>query len=317
MPHGHIDVCAAPFMVTWIRRKNQAWHLRFAYYYAMKFPRLLFITVLFGLSGCASLFNSASEKMADNLSQALLDQNDLEIVHSGMPAYLIMLDSLITGDEENVSMLLAAARLNAAYSTAFVEDEQRRKSLTQKSYDYAQRALCLNLPTICHHLDDRMDILQATLDDLTLEQQPLLYAFASSWAGWIQAHSDDWNALAQIPKLTAMFKHSAALQAAYDHAGAFTYLAVLASQIPPALGGRPEQARAYFEKAEQLSQGKNLMNDVLFAEHYARLVFDQELHDTLLKEVLAANPQVPGLTLINTLAQQRAAVLLQQSDEYF
>jgi len=36
-----------------------------------------------------------------------------------------------------------------------------------------------------------------------------------------------------------------------------------------------------------------------------------------LTEVLAANPVVEGITLTNVLAQQRARVLLAESDDYF
>ncbi len=279
--------------------------------------RLLIVFLSFNLAGCASLLNSASEKMADNLSQAMLDQSDLEIVGSGLPAYLILVDSLIEGDPENPSMLMSGARLNGAYTSAFVEDEQRRKQLSEKSLRYARTALCLELEILCQRLDGDLQQLQTTLADVRVKQQPLLYQFAVSWAGWIQAHGDDWNAIAQIPKLTALLKRSAELQPDYDHGGAFIYLGVLAAQIPPSLGGKPQQAREYFERAQTISQGKNLMVDVLFAEHYARLVFDQPLHDRLLKKVLAADAEVKGLTLINTLAKKRAAVLLAESEEFF
>ena len=70
-------------------------------------------------------------------------------------------------------------------------------------------------------------------------------------------------------------------------------------------------------EAVALSGGKNLLAPVLYAENYARLVFDRELHDRLLNEVLAADPDVHGLTLQNTYAQQEAEALLADADEYF
>jgi len=54
---------------------------------------------------------------------------------------------------------------------------------------------------------------------------------------------------------------------------------------------------------------------VKYARYYARLVFNQELHDRLLKEVLAADPQVHRLTLSNVMAQEEARKL--KADEYF
>ena len=59
------------------------------------------------------------------------------------------------------------------------------------------------------------------------------------------------------------------------------------------------------------------MAKVLYARQYARLVFDRELHDRLLDEVVEADPEAPGLTLGNTLAQDEARGLLTDADEYF
>jgi len=275
------------------------------------------LLLLVSLSGCASLISSATQKMADNLSLAMSNQNDLETVKSGAPAYLIMIDSLIEGDEENVSLLLAGSKLYASYTSAFVENETRSKRLADKSLTYARRALCIDLPELCQNLDSKLDEIQPQIDRVEKDQQPLLYGYASAWASWIQVNTDDWNALAQLPKLTAMFQHSLALDETYDSGGAHLYLGVLSSQIPPSLGGKPEQGRAHFEKAQILSEGKNLMVNVLFAEFYTRLVFDQELHDKLLKAVLSANGEEPGLTLVNTLAKQRAKLLLAESSDFF
>ena len=59
------------------------------------------------------------------------------------------------------------------------------------------------------------------------------------------------------------------------------------------------------------------MAKVVFAEQYAKLVFDKEMHDRLLNEVLAADPVSEGRTLTNTVAQTRARELLAESDDYF
>jgi hypothetical protein len=103
----------------------------------------------------------------------------------------------------------------------------------------------------------------------------------------------------------------------YDYGGAHVYLGVFDTLFPPAMGGRPEEGRRHFERALELSGDKYLMTKVLYAENYARLVFDRPLHDRLLEEVMVADPRQPGLTLINTVARERAAELLESADEYF
>jgi hypothetical protein len=95
------------------------------------------------------------------------------------------------------------------------------------------------------------------------------------------------------------------------------YLGVLNSLRPESVGGKPELGRTDFEKATEISGGRNLYAKTLEAEFYARLVFNRELHDKLLNEVLAADPVAPGLTLTNTLAQERAKKLLASGKDYF
>ena len=54
-----------------------------------------------------------------------------------------------------------------------------------------------------------------------------------------------------------------------------------------------------------------------FAEFYARYAFDPELFEQTLRNVLAADPKVPEYTLMNSVAQRRARVLLDQMDDLF
>jgi len=49
----------------------------------------------------------------------------------------------------------------------------------------------------------------------------------------------------------------------------------------------------------------------------ARLVYDRELHDQLLNDVLVSELKQPGLTLTNSLAKQQAEELLASAEEYF
>ena len=66
-----------------------------------------------------------------------------------------------------------------------------------------------------------------------------------------------------------------------------------------------------------LSGGKDLSIMVDCARYYARTLYDRELHDHLLNQVLAADPVHDGYTLFNTLAQIEAQELLDSADDYF
>jgi hypothetical protein len=144
-----------------------------------------------------------------------------------------------------------------------------------------------------------------------------LYAYAVSWLSYLDATSDDWSAVAELPWVEAALERALALDESYERGGLHAYLGILNSLRPPALGGRPEAARRHFERAIELSDGRDLSAKVEYARRYARMMFEQDLHDRLLTEVLAAPVEKEGLTLFNVLAQQEAERLLATSREYF
>ncbi len=272
---------------------------------------------VFALSGCASLVSSATSKMADNITQAILNQDDPATVRDGAPAYLLMIDGLVEGDPENSDLLLAGAKLYGSYASAFVEDENRAQLLASKSYDYARRALCLEQLRVCEAAAEKLDRFTASLATIDRRDLKVVYGFAVAWAGWVENNASDWNAIADLSKVTAVFERCLALDENYDNGGSHLYLGVIKSLMPAALGGKPELARRHFERAGEISGGRNLMVQVLMAKHYARNVFDRELHDSLLTTVQAADADYSGYTLINTLAKLQADQLLAESEEFF
>jgi hypothetical protein len=263
------------------------------------------------------LASSATTRLAENVSAAVLEQDDALIVRDGGPAYLIAIDGLIEGDPANETLLLAGSRLYGAYAAAFVEDGERAQRLTTRARSYGERALCLREPKLCDVSVGSFDEFARLLQDTDATDLPALYGFGSAWAGWVQAHSSDWGAIAQLPKLQALMERVVALDDDHEEGGAHLYLGVLYTLRPASLGGQPELGREHFERAIALSAGRNLMAKVLYAQQYARLVFDQELHDRLLREVIDAPTRARGFTLSNTLAQSRARVLLAESEEFF
>ncbi|MEN8178815.1 MAG: TRAP transporter TatT component family protein [Pseudomonadota bacterium] len=273
---------------------------------------LNFSLMLLLLAGCVSL---STERLANNLSNAMLNQTDPEIVRAGAPAYLLLIDSLIEDSPNDPNLLLAGARLYGAYGGGLISDPVRQKGLALKTLDYASRGICINLPAICasKHLPHREFV--TTLGTLSQSDLEGIYVFGASWLGWIQTNSDDWSAVAELSKAEAVLQKVVDLEPGFEHGRAQLYLGVIRSLIPPAVGGKPEVGREHFENAIKYSGGKDLIIKLEFARRYARLVFNRELHDQLLHEVIDADPVVPGLTLSNVLAQQQAKQLL--AEDYF
>lgn len=281
----------------------------------MKFRNILLVAVSVVLaSGCASLVSGA----ANDLSRAILNHDDPATVEAAAPAYLLMIDSLIGEEADDEELLRQGAALYAAYTGLFIEDAARAKRLSDRAFLYGRQALCEYEEELCDvrripfaEFERRLAALDDT-DDL-----PYLMALSQSWLVWIRAHSDDWSAIADLPRTEVLLETVLRLDETFDGGSAHVYLGTLKTLRPPALGGKPEDARQHFERAITISAGHNLGARVALAENYARLVFDRELHDQQLQHVIAADPRVRGMTLMNIVAQQRAEALLASADEYF
>ncbi len=269
------------------------------------------------VAGCATLASSATGRLSRDLSSSLRNQDDVETVRAGAPAYLLLIDALIEGAPDDPELLLAGASLHAVYAGTFVDEPERARRLADRAYGYGLRALCGRRHALCRRVEGPYEPFADALGATGPRDISVLYGFGSAWATALQLRSGEWEAVAQLPKLEALMQRVVTLEESYDHGGPHLYLGVLATQRPANLGGRPEEGRRHFERAVEISRDRHLLVKVLFAEHYARLVFDRPLHDRLLEEVLSADPREPGLTLSNVIARRRAKDLLSSADDYF
>jgi len=255
--------------------------------------------------------------MADSLSIAIMDQEDPELVREGVPTFLLLLDSLIVSSPNDPKALGAAAELYAAYGVAFVSDEQRARTLTAKARNLGERAICAENAVACDLQRYTFDEYERVIQRLGPKSVDSLYSYSMGSLAYIRTHSGNWAALADLPKIEVALERLLELDPG-DKAGSVNmYLGVLNSLRPPALGGKPELGQKYFERAIELTDGKDLSVKVEYAQGYARLVYDRELHDQLLNDVLVSELKQPGLTLTNSLAKQQAEELLASAEEYF
>lgn len=272
---------------------------------------LLSLLLALSLGGCGlGGFGSA-------LNSALLNQPDVESAAAALPAYLVLSDALIADDPDDGDLLQAGALLYGFYTVNLVPEPARQRLLAERARAYGERALCAEDKALCGLTHCSFDALSAALPGFGADDFPALHAAAVGWLVYIQAHSDDWASLADLPKVEALVVRLLQLAPAARRATLHDYLGILKTLRPAALGGDPEEGRRHFEEALALSGGRDLSFKVDYAARYARAVYDRPLHDRLLQEVLQADPRAPGLTLTNTLAQRHARELLASADDYF
>ncbi|MGI9270985.1 MAG: TRAP transporter TatT component family protein [Woeseiaceae bacterium] len=269
------------------------------------------------LAGCSYFISKAADSFGENLTGAFLNQDDPELVRAGMPSYILLLDSFLQGEEDNPAMLSAAATLYASYGSVFADDPVRAKRLTRRAREYAGQAMCQTHSDSCAWRDMPYDEFVASLQQVGGNQAAELYAYGFAFLAYIRAHSDDWNALAELPQAEAVMQHYIDISGSMAESSAYNYLGILQTIRPPALGGKQDEARGHFNTAITLSGEQDLSPKVEMLKGVARVLYDRELNDELCGQILSASPYADGFTLTNVLAKEEALVLCSEADDYF
>ena len=278
---------------------------------------LLLLAVVIGIQGCSSLISGATKNLAAQLQDTINNHDDPQLVIEAIPAYMLMVESFLKSDPENVDLLSAASGLYTAYTTVLVDEPERQVKLSTRGFGYAQQAACQHNQQYCGLKQLQYDEFLARLTLISKDDVPVLSAYSVAWGTWLKANSGDFNAIADLPKVTRLLEKLVEVDEYYQSGNGHLYLGIIHTLTPPAVGGKPDVARHHFERALDISQGQNLMVKVTYAQQYARMLFDRELHDRLLNEVVNADPVVPGLTLNNSMAVELAKSLLASADDYF
>ena len=279
---------------------------------------VLLIVNLNFIIACAPIVSNITDNLARNLSDAVLNQEDPKIVRDGAPAYLLLLDSLVAGNPENPMILSSASDLYTSYSAIFVNDANRSKILSERALKYSKKALCISYEDSCNWDDYSFDDFNLSLDDFDMKYSDLLLTYSTSYLVYIRSHSNDWSAIARLPYIESALEYYVEKNPETENIDSvYTYLGILSTLLPPALGGDYEKGKRYFENAIEFSGDQNLSAKVEYALSYARPLYDRELHDKLLQEVISSNPVKKNYTLLNVIAKEQASSMLEDADEYF
>jgi TRAP transporter T-component len=291
--------------------------------------RVLLCCVL-ALAGCKSV---ASNLIADALSGpgTLGRDDDVQLVRDAAPFGLKTMESVLESSPQHEGLLTALASGYAQYGYAFVQQDAdalefagkisdatavrtRAKKLCLRARDYGLRGLEVSNPGISEKLKSIRD-LPAAVASLKSEQLPLIYWTAAAWALAISNGKEDLGLVAELPAPGALLDRALALDADWNK-GALAEFAVSYENARP--GGTAAKAKSYYDRSLTLSKGAHLGVFVSWAEGV--LVAEQKRaeFEKMLNEVLSSDvKKSPDDTLANTVAQNRARLLLKYADDLF
>ncbi|MGD0209590.1 MAG: TRAP transporter TatT component family protein [Desulfomonilia bacterium] len=277
------------------------------------------------LGGCASTMAKMTvdgmKPLMEDMRSATNANPDVDLVRAAMPAMLIQMDGFIMVSPENRYLLASAAEANMGYAFLFVEDtdKQQAQGLYYKAREYAFRNLKRN-GTFKQALEqDDIQVFTNALKTIHKRDIAALYFATNAWLSWINlAHSDNPDALKDIPKVEAMMDRVLVLDDTFYHGGIHALMGVYYATRPEMFGGQPDQAKNHFNEAFEISESKYLLWYFLYAKYYAVQIKDKELFVTTLNKIISAPDGIfPEEAFVNGAVKQKARDLLAHVDDYF
>jgi tetratricopeptide (TPR) repeat protein len=280
---------------------------------------ILFITTL--PAACLphkKLTIGAAASLLEDVAKSSYKQSDLNVIREGMPAYLLLMDGMVEAWPTNERLLIVAAQGYSSYASAFVEDLDKNyaRALYGRATDYALRSL--EERGFKNPRQRSFEEFSKDLKNLGKKDVPYLFWAAACWGNWIGLNLSSIEAVAELPRVELMMRRALELDEGFYYGGPHLFMGIWYASRPKIAGGNLDLAQDHFQKAIELGQGKFLLANVYYAKYYARRVFDEDLFRSTLQKVLETPPDItPELTLLNTIAHQKAQNMLDHIEEYF
>ena len=271
--------------------------------------------------GCSTgqMVVRGTQTILDSGIVAMNEETDLELAREAMPANLKLLEGMIIEDPGNTQLRLYAAEGFYGYTFGFVElqDSQRARRLYRRCYEHARTALQHSGVALDPETSTPADF-EAAVARAGSDAVPAMFWTASCLANWINLNRDSPAGIAELASAAALMQRVMALDDTFYHGGPHLFFGVYYGGRSPLFGGDFRRSEEHFRRAAEINHDKLLLVDVLQAEYLDRQRLDRDaFHRHLTRVIEAPENLAPDMALMNAVAKQQAALLINEEDDWF
>lgn len=264
------------------------------------------------------------KKTGANSLEAITRENDPQLVADFFPAALKIYEMVLIQNPSHVELGIMTGQLYIMYANAFIQipaeqlpseafdiqnnEFKRAQNLYLRGNNFILSALNYRYKGFTSSLFNSDTTLRTKgLSNCTIKDTQALY-----WAGAgaLAAFALDPLNTALLEKLeasVAMLERSAELNGAYNNGAVYEVLMAFYAAAPDTLGGSREKALSCYEKALQISNGKNPSVYIGYAKSICIPVQDSKGFDIAIDKALSIDPESePENRLILTIAHRQA-----------
>jgi hypothetical protein len=257
--------------------------------------------------------------LMDGGNIAMNRETDLKLARDAIPTTIKLLEGMLVSDPGNERLRIYAAQAFYGYGYSFVEQEDpaRAAGFYRRCVGHARVALeKAGLAGDVRTLP--LAALREAVARLDEKAVPALFWTASCLAKQADIDRTDPRTLARLGRAAILMERVLALDETYYYGGPHLFFGVYYGGRAPMFGGDFDRAERHFARAREITHGKLLMVDLLYAEFLARQRLDRETFHARLTRVLEAPDDLfPEMALANAVARQRARYLLGKESQWF
>ncbi len=294
--------------------------------------RIIFIALAATiLAGCSLRTMAVNAVLPTLVNPAVyLSEEDPELVRDSLPFLLKTIESIIDADPARQDVLLFANTGFVLYANAFLQADaavaewddydvalelnERARRMYLRARDYGLRNVEVDHPGITARLQFDPETAVAVFE---AEEVESLYYLGGAWMLAISLGLDRPGLVADLPAARALLDRALELDEGFER-GALHSAFVTLESVGEAMGGSYARAREHFDRAVELSDGKDAGPYLALASGVSVAEENRDEFRELLQTAISIDPdEAPESRLLNLIAQKRARVLLDHIDDLF
>ena len=291
-------------------------------------------TVATSLSGANAKGKAKINKNLD-LMLPLTGEEDSILMAEFFPTALKMYEILHAQNPNHQGLALMTASLSVMYANAFIQHpaemlpqeeylKQNAEFKRAKMHYLRGRNLALSVFEQRYQgftntmLGFDEEKIAEVLEKIQKKDLDAAYWLGASWLGAWSLEPLDTNLLSTLSSAVAVLERAAFLDPNYNDGAIWNILLSFYASAPADFGGDRERAYYAYEKALEVSKGSSPAPYIAYAEGICINLQDVDGFVDALEKALSIDPdENPQMRLQNTIAQEKAAFLLETIDNYF
>ena len=188
---------------------------------------------------------------------------------------------------ENIEVLALITRAYYFYADSYLRgDEKAYLDHMDRAVWWGERALIAASPEFAEAMANKGKY-HETIGLVGIEGLPAMYWYATALGKWARA-SGFGVLVGQKDNIKATMTRALELDPTYYHGGPHRYFGAFYAIAPAFAGGDPEQSKIHYEKSLEIAP-YFIGTKVLMAENLSTKLDDEEMFDSMIAEVLAAD----------------------------